>query len=483
MTNVLETTPVRNAGGKRWLVVIPEPLSARVFLDSGVISQLVARRQGALEIYFASAFEGIDDWIRRNPSVHFVGRDQVTSAPPSSFWARLPLVVDRALDRQIGFMPLAIRFNLRNKFHLERMTPGHNNYFLDLARIGFLPQWGWIYRLMFRWLFNRSRYIDPKLLAYLRQNTEAIILSNLQSPSVMPYILAGQRLGLPVFGYVASWDHPVGKGVMYRGCAGYAVQNDIMQEDLVRYHGIDPARICVTGWPQNDVFFERRPRAAYDELLRSYGLDPAKPCVLVTGNTHTNSPYEPAFLRRLMKWWVADNGAARFNLLFRPHPKDKEWRERFDVDAWNRIPGAHVQARCYTDIEVLALLLQNVNCVLTNAGTILLDSLVNDRPAISVLYDEGAPEGSAFAIKNMVGEHYRELMESKAFHRAASFEEVTKGIAACLEHPDELARERLAVTRRVAGKIDGQAATRVVESIISALAGGAVKDRGAPQRH
>ena len=30
--------------------------------------------------------------------------------------------------------------------------------------------------------------------------------------------------------------------------------------DLVRYHGIEPERIVVTGWPQTDVFHRRRPR-------------------------------------------------------------------------------------------------------------------------------------------------------------------------------------------------------------------------------
>src|SRR2546429_6718420 len=33
----------------------------------------------------------------------------------------------------------------------------------------------------------------------------------------------------------------------------YIVQNDVMRNDLVRYHGIDNDRIVVTGWPQTDV--------------------------------------------------------------------------------------------------------------------------------------------------------------------------------------------------------------------------------------
>ncbi len=47
----------------------------------------------------------------------------------------------------------------------------------------------------------------------------------------------------------------------------------------------------------------------------------------------------------------------------------------------------------FTDFETLATILQHCACVVANAGTILLEAVVNDRPAVCVLYDEGAPPG------------------------------------------------------------------------------------------
>ena len=91
------------------------------------------------------------------------------------------------------------------------------------------------------------------------------------------------------------------------------------------------------------------------------------------------------------------------------------------------VPGAAVQEPSYTDLETLATLLQHVDCVVANAGTILLDSLVNDRPAVCVLYDEGAPEGERHAELNVTGAHYEELTRSAAFYRAERFEEVVDG--------------------------------------------------------
>ena len=123
----------------------------------------------------------------------------------------------------------------------------------------------------------------------------------------------------------------------------------------------------------------------------------------------------------------------------------------------------------FTDIEVLATILQHTEAVVVNAGTVLLDALVNDRPAVCVLYDEGAPAGESWAAKSVIGEHYRDVAGSGAFHEARSFDEVTAGIARCLDAPDELAAERRAVTARVVGPVDGKSVERVVEAILEGI--------------
>src|SRR5205823_3947990 len=138
-------------------------------------------------------------------------------------------------------------------------------------------------------------------------------------------------------------------------------------------------------------------------------------------------------------WW-SDGPDERFQLLFRPHPRDRRWRERFAAAIGTA--GVHVQEPSFTDLETLAVLLQHGDVVVANAGTILLDSLVNDRPAICVLYDEGAPSGESWALKNVSGEHYKALMESDAFYRASRFEELATGIERALAHPGELSEDR-----------------------------------------
>jgi CDP-glycerol glycerophosphotransferase (TagB/SpsB family) len=184
------------------------------------------------------------------------------------------------------------------------------------------------------------------------------------------------------------------------------------------------------------------------------------------GNSPVNAPYEKNFVDRIVEWWDASGAASRFSLLFRPHPRDREWRERFAAPLFRE--GAAVQEPSFTDLDVLAVLLQHGDVVVSNAGTILLDALVNDRPAVCVLYDEGAPPGESWAWKNVSGEHYKSLVESDAFYRAERFEEVTVAIERALQNPRELSAERARVARGVVGEVDGRAAERVAEAIVGA---------------
>ncbi len=391
-------------------------------------------------------------------------RDELMSAPvplPEKVWRR----ADTWLDQRIGFYPLSLRQSLRYGFNRERMRSGHDNWFLNPDLAGPLPRWRLLDPAMTRWHYGLLRYVPRALRERLQRERPAVVLANIQMHAVVPLIVGARRLGLPLVGNVASWDHTVGKGIVSPYLRRYLVQNDVMRDDLVRYHRIDPQRIVVTGWPQTDVYHRRRPRDDYEAVVREYGLDASRPVVLVMGNTPTNAPFEARFVERLVAWWK-DAAHGRFSLLFRPHPRDRQWRERFAAPL--SLDGVAVQEPSFTDLETLALLLQHGDCVVSNAGTILLDSLVNDRPTVCVLYDEGAPLGESWALKNVSGEHYKSLIESEAFYRGTRFEEVTAGIERALAEPGELAPERARVARAVVGEVDGRAGERVVEAIAAA---------------
>ena len=451
--------------GPVWLV-LPDPFPTRVFVDCGIVEKLAERLSGRLHVVLALPREEALEWAPRLGDVTWdVGADLF----PERVGAveRVARRVDLALDRNVGYYPLSVRHSIRHGFNRERMRPGHPNIFLDSSRTGRLPESGTLDRLVGTWLFSPHRYTSTTLVRRMRDDCSGIVVANVQSLQALPYLNAARRLRLPVVGYVASWDHTVGKGIVSPHVDRYVVQNAVMRDDLVRHHAIAAERVVVTGWPQSDVFARKRPRAEYEALLAEVGLDPSRHVVLVAGNTPTNAPYEGRFVDRLVAWSSSLPVEERPQLLFRPHPRDREWRERF-ASALTAEDVA-VQEPSYTDLDLLTTLLQHVDCVVCNAGTILLDALANDRPAVCVLYDEGAPEGEQHAPLNVTGKHYEEVVASNAFVRATDFEEVVAGIGRSLDRPDELVDERRRVAREVMGDVDGRAADRVVDAIVETV--------------
>jgi hypothetical protein len=448
-----------------WLV-LPDPFSSRLFFDTGIVDKLHERLGDRLELFLLDAGEDAAAWRQRAGEITVTTpaelSDRSLSLPQKAFRR-----IDQSLDRNVGFYPLSLRLSLRHGFNRERLQPGHPNWFLDPERAGPLPRWALLDPVLMRWHYGRLRYMPRPLRERLHGARPAILLANIQMHAVVPFIVGGRRFGVPLIGHVASWDHTVGKGIVSPHLKRYVVQNQVMRDDLVRFHGIERDRIVVTGWPQTDVFHRRRPRAEYDALLSGLGLDPARSVVLVMGNTPTNAPFERQFVERLVAWWEASGSRERFSLLFRPHPRDRDWRERF-APALSR-SGMAVQEASFTDFDRLATVLQHGDVVVSNAGTILLDALVNDRPAVCILYDEGAPPGESWALKNVSGDHYRGLMDSAAFYRAETFEAAVDGIERALANPTELAAERARVAREVVGEVDGRAAERVADALVSGV--------------
>jgi hypothetical protein len=472
-----QTTPVidgtqtseRAAAGlerRVWLLLV-DPLPNRIFFDCGIVDALRHALDDRMTPVFFVHGKHIRPWLERVDGLPILMSDELMPVRVP-FFERVVRRIDIELDRRIGFFPIAVRHSLRHGFHAGRWASGHRNWFLDSDRVGPLPRWGILERAMERWHFSRRRYVPAVLGRRMRAECELLVVTNLQAHASMPFLIAARRLGVPVVGYVASWDHAVGKGVLSPHLDRYVVQDETMREDLRRYHGIDPAKVVVTGWPQTDLYHRRRSRAEYDGLLGHLGLDPARPVVLYAGNTPTNQPYEGSMVERLVAWWGSSGAEARFQLLFRPHPRDNQVQERFSA-AFGQ-PGAAVQQASYTDLADLATLLQHVDCVVANGGTVLLDGIVNDRPAVCITFDEGAPPGERWADLNLGGVHYRELINSAAMWRADDFDALVAGIENALAHPEEQAAERRRVAREIVGEVDGRAVERVVDAIVSSSA-------------
>ena len=189
-----------------------------------------------------------------------------------------------------------------------------------------LPHWRGVDRAMERWLFGARRHVPraaargdaPRLLRPRALERAA------RERGAVP--TAARRLGLPVVAHVASWDHTVGKGVISPYCdLLHRAEPASMEDDLRATTGSPRAR------RRHRMAADRRlPRAPAASrvraLLRAYGLDPSRPVVVVDGEHADEHPVRGPFRRAARRLVAAAGARGRLSLLFRPHPRDAEWR-------------------------------------------------------------------------------------------------------------------------------------------------------------
>ena len=100
------------------------------------------------------------------------------------------------------------------------------------------------------------------------------------------------------------------------------------------------------------------------------------------------------------------------------------------------------------------MLLQHADAVVANAGTILLDALVNDRPAVCVLYDEGAPAGESLGGEERRRQALRGARRVGRLLPRGELRRGRRGHRACARRPGR-ARRR-AAARRARGRRRGR---------------------------
>ena len=381
--NRTEAHTAKGSARRIWLL-LADPLPNRIFFDCGIVDALREALPGRLTALFLVHEKHVRPWRDRLEGLPVVDASELMPVQVP-FAERVSRRIDIELDRRAGFYPLAVRQSMREGFHEGRWLPGHRNTFLDSDRVGPLPRWEPLDRLLTKRHFSAVRYTPAALLERMRAECDGLVVTNLQAQSAMPFLTAARRLGLPVVGYVASWDHTVGKGVVSPHLSRYVVQSQAMRDDLERYHGIDPSRVSVTGWPQSDVYTAvaaGRLRGAAREARPRPGE--AASCS-TRGTRRRTSPTR--------RTWSGGSwtGGRRRRPRAVPAPLPAPSARQPGAGALRRgdgPPGRGRPGASYTDLNDLVKLLQHVACVVANGGTVLLDGLANDRPAVCITYDE-----------------------------------------------------------------------------------------------
>lgn len=466
----------------RVLFLLPNAMAARNVLETRVLDHLAAAPD--LEVRFLSHDPADAARVARVGADHLSweaiqrpadGGPGLFSGPPALAARRLAhRVFQRLTGGVAGFGNLVYRFNEIHQFvgHGQKKTlPPERRAREALAGNFCEPSLGrpWprsrgLLRLLYAahhttwysepWVEERFDQFRPHLLA----------IHHLQNQPIRPYVSAARRRGLPILGIVGSWDQPTTKGPLCPGLARVLVQSQRMRQELVQFHKLDPARVEVTGWPQMDLY--RRPERLPERevVLAGLGLPPDHRIVLFGLNGARLGPHEPAVAAHLARRIGEGAFGPQLSLLVRCHPNDSQWQKR--------LAGLHDPPRVVVTppepgrLEVLAGLLRQAALVLASSGSILLDAIALDAPALGLAFD-GDPtlDYDRIVARFYEMDHYAPVVASGGLRLVKSYPELDEALRAYLDDPARDAQGRARCRAEQLEPFDGRASERVVQLI------------------
>jgi hypothetical protein len=443
---------------RRILLVLPSPMMARNWLSTDV---------GRL--------------LGGNPALQVTvvtpdAKDRATAEAAGLCWQPLLRPGDiSAIDRfrfvagYLLHMSLVYRFNAISGFRGARERLKQSWPLRRIAIREGLPASRWFgfplsrSRALYRWLtslyrsgWQRQREVES---LFDRLRPDIVVLGHIQTHFTMCYALAAAARKIATIGMVGSWDQPTTKGPIHPGIGRYLVQGQGVAEELSRYHGIPPDTLEAVGWVQMDPYRQPEIMTSRDAVLSDLGLPSGTHYILFGAYPERLGRHEPALCAEI----AARLAASNCSLVVRCHPIDQNWRERFG--GLHRSPKVVVLAPELGDLKRLTAQVRHAEVVLSSAGTILLDAVALDTPAIAVAFEDETEPYFDRVARRYDMEHWASLQKTGGLPLARNIEELMTVIGETLENRSRDAPGRARLVMDHLAPLDGAAGRRIAAAI------------------
>ena len=287
---------------------------------------------------------------------------------------------------------------------------------------------GWVQRMVhpFRELLGRiglRRYRYEKALRFLYQHSSMysdlwhahnVLLFSPVGVLDKRVIFEAQAAGLKIICWVYSWDNPIKDNEFISDLDAYLVWNEGNRSDLVKWHGVDPAKVHVVGAPQLDALIARppsQPRAGRSRYV-------LYPCATGRGVFMEQEVDLILWLRNLL-----DQIDPTVELLVRPYP----FRKMSEGNPYDRLEGkvgvrighfgsaengrimmdAHAEEERYWQIH-------DAVCMINLGSTIGLEAAYTSTPVLQLAFCDIPEEAGVLSLRSVFeNEHLCYLMNAK----------------------------------------------------------------------
>jgi hypothetical protein len=367
---------------------------------------------------------------------------------------------------------LVFRFNAIRGFSGAAQRLRQNRRLRRLALKDGVPAFS-----LFGWPFPKSRWLLERLAGlhasawqrfgevehlFDELKPDLLVLGHVQNHFSAPYALAASARGIRILGAVGSWDQPTTKGPLLPGISGLLAQSRAVASQLIEHHDVSADAIEIVGWPQMDLFVRGGPSQPRAEVLAALQLDHDRRYVLMGASPERLGHNEPRIAGDLAAALVQQECA----LVIRIHPNDRTWRERFLP--LHRPPHVVVLPPELGAMQRMAAQIRNAAVLLSPAGSILLDAIALDTPAIALAFENDDEPYDDRLARRYEMEHWAELVASGGIRLAGSQGELEELVIATLSDRSSGAEQRARVRAQFLEPLDGGVADRIVTAITRA---------------
>lgn len=306
----------------------------------------------------------------------------------------------------------------------------------------------------FRKILNSfGNFISPKKYDYLfkKYNPDGIILTSLGNLSNDGFIMnEAKNNKCKIISFILSWDNPTTKG-MYSTKPDYViVWNNIMFNEIKKYHQIEKDKIFIIGTIQyekyfNKLFFEKK------KIEKIFNLNEKKQNILVCLESPTSFKDNIKILKFLCKYIISKNN---IRFIVRPHPlsfrsKNNEFIYKEEIKTYKKysklnkniifdFPNIMSKVLSYdmhkNEEKKLGGLLNYVDLVLCFYSSMILEASIFKKPVINMSFCERTtiPNKVLSELK-----HNKRVLNYGYVEDVKNFSQLQKKIFDCLNIPNK----------------------------------------------
>ena len=302
-----------------------------------------------------------------------------------------------------------------------------------------------------------------------------------------------KRRGVPVVSVILSWDNTTSWGMAAAKTDYVIASTDLMRQELIGLHDLDPLQVFVEGVAYFDHYYRRESLPDRSTFFSEFGLDAQRRLILLATQSPTIFPWNPDLISMVARA-VADGRLPEdCQLLVRLHPLHLRYDNGQPVykdllDEYDRVQReypfvvfnrpAPLSTRLHADMPRsemtdVACMLAYSDVLVNHYSTLAVESSLFDLPAINVGFAPGdlakmtGPRQSATLPERRT--HNQRVIQAGGVRTARAEEELIEYIGMYLSDRSIDTEGRSTVRLNESGPNPGQAGRHVGERLLQLL--------------